>query len=126
LPIDTDAEGVLRIDWAPLLEPLCDAGRAPEQRAGLFHDTLVAAAVEVTRRVAQDQRFDAVGLTGGVFQNRVLSERLAAALVGQGLTVRQHRIMPCNDGGLSFGQVVEWAAVEQSTKMLKGGCGHGG
>ncbi len=126
LPMDTDAEGVLRVDWGPLLGPLCDASRAPEQRSGLFHDTLVAAAAEVTRRLAETHRFDAVGLTGGVFQNSVLCERLTGALVGQGFPVCQHRIVPCNDGGLSFGQVVEWAAVEEGNKMRQQRRGHGG
>jgi len=111
LPIVADAEGVLRIDWAPLLGPLTDAERAVEDRAALFHDTLVGAAAELVQMLKGHHAFDAVGLTGGVFQNRVLSERLAAVLGDRGHLVHQHRIVPCNDGGLSFGQVVEAAAV---------------
>jgi len=51
-----------------------------------------------------------VALSGGVFQNRVLSERVAACLREQGYTVLMHRQIPCNDGGLALGQAAVAAA----------------
>ncbi|MGH8192529.1 MAG: carbamoyltransferase HypF [Rhodanobacteraceae bacterium] len=51
-----------------------------------------------------------VVLSGGVFQNAVLSEALIAQLVAQGLTVLAHSRVPANDGGLSLGQAVIAAA----------------
>jgi len=48
-----------------------------------------------------------LGLTGGVFQNRILSERILAAAPHEGFTVRLPERLPCNDAGLSFGQIIE-------------------
>jgi hydrogenase maturation protein HypF len=45
-----------------------------------------------------------VVLTGGVFQNALLSARAADALERRGFTVLLHRLVPCNDGGLALGQ----------------------
>jgi len=58
----------------------------------------------------QRSRFEAVGLSGGVFQNRRLVERVVAKLAAEGLEVRLHREVPANDGGLCFGQIIEATA----------------
>jgi hydrogenase maturation protein HypF len=59
--------------------------------------------------VAERERSGAavVGLTGGVFQNRLLAELAAAGLERQGFTVLLPGSIPCNDGGLAYGQVAE-------------------
>ena len=51
-----------------------------------------------------------VALSGGVFQNRVLFERVVSGLHALGLTVLTHSAVPCNDGGLALGQAVIAAA----------------
>jgi hydrogenase maturation protein HypF len=45
-------------------------------------------------------------LSGGVFQNRYLTERTAAMLEQLGFVVHTHRQVPLNDGGIALGQVV--------------------
>jgi hydrogenase maturation protein HypF len=42
-----------------------------------------------------------------VFQNRVLTERAFAALRENGFDVRLIHQVPCNDAGISYGQIVE-------------------
>ena len=43
LPLDRDAEGVWRTDWAGLLKVLTDAGLPPQKRAAIFHASLAQA-----------------------------------------------------------------------------------
>jgi len=107
LPIAADAEGLLRIDWAPLLEYCSDQGCSAAERAGAAH----AALADAIGRVAEAERSRSgatvVGLTGGVFQNRLLLESAAARLERSGFRVLLPQRIPCNDGGLSYGQVAE-------------------
>ena len=106
LPLEQDGE-VLRIDWAPLLPLLQDENRSAAARAGAFHESLARAIAAQATALAWTHRFDAVGLAGGVFQNRILSERVTALLTAQGMPVHQPQRLPANDGGLAFGQLVE-------------------
>jgi hydrogenase maturation protein HypF len=79
---------------------------APATIAGKFHNTLVKIGVEVCRKIRQQEGLTKVALSGGVFQNRLLSERMKGSLEKEGFTVFVHRQVPCNDGGLSLGQAV--------------------
>ncbi|SKA29753.1 Hydrogenase maturation protein, carbamoyltransferase HypF [Consotaella salsifontis] len=107
LPIVEDGYGLLRLDWAPLLSPLTDPTLSPGGRAALFHESLARGLVRQALAVARHQAFDAVGLCGGVFQNRRLAERVAALFVAEGIAVHLPETVPANDGGLAFGQLIE-------------------
>ena len=108
LPIETDAGGVERIDWAPLLEPLVDTGLAAGDRAGLLHGSLVEVLVRISEAERARSGATVVGLTGGVFQNRLLSEWANAVLTDRGFRVLLPERVPCNDGGLSYGQIADF------------------
>jgi len=107
LPLAADGQGVLRSDWAPLLATLTNVAIAPAERAGIFHETLAQALLDQVVAIRATTAFDAVGLSGGVFQNKRLTERVVARLGQAGIDVRLHEAVPANDGGLSFGQVIE-------------------
>ena len=62
-------------------------------------------------RLAVRATSDTVALSGGVFQNRVLLERVAADLRRAGLRVLIPERLPPNDGGISYGQAAVAAAV---------------
>jgi hydrogenase maturation protein HypF len=47
-----------------------------------------------------------VGLSGGVFLNKVLAERLCRQLESDGVTVLRHRVTPPGDGCIALGQAV--------------------
>ena len=104
-------QGVLRADWAPLLPMLRSESTTRPARAGAFHETMAQTIVAQARAVAKRGGVDAIGFSGGVFQNRLLSERAAYLLRQAGFDVRLHRDIPANDGGLSIGQVIEAAAM---------------
>jgi hydrogenase maturation protein HypF len=108
LPIEPDDEGVLRIDWAPLLESCSDGRVTREERAGQAHAALADAICRVAAAERARSGVTVVGLTGGVFQNRRLLELAAAGLVQRGFRVLLPERIPCNDGGLSYGQVAEF------------------
>jgi hydrogenase maturation protein HypF len=46
-----------------------------------------------------------VVLSGGVFQNRIIMVKTVKVLQDSGFAVFNHRQVPCNDGGISLGQV---------------------
>ena len=111
LPLRPDENGLLRSDWAPMLNTLGDTDVSAETRAGIFHETMAQALVDQALAVRQTTAFEAVGLSGGVFQNRRLTERVVEKLREHDIEVRLHREIPANDGGLSFGQIIEAAAI---------------
>ena len=100
-----EAYPLLSGDWGPLItEVLRDTreGVPVPRIAARFHNALVNWIVEVARQVALKQ----IVLSGGVFQNRYLTEHAAAALESHGFVVHTHRQVPPNDGGIALGQVV--------------------
>jgi hydrogenase maturation protein HypF len=92
-------------DWAPLIADVLRDKRdgLPVSRiAARFHNALVNWIVEVAVASGLKQMV----LSGGVFQNRYLTERAAAMLESRGFIVHTHRQVPPNDGGIALGQVV--------------------
>ncbi len=116
LPLSVDQEGILRTDWEPLLVEIGDKRQDPARRAETFHTSMAVALLEQARRMRDSQRIDQVGLTGGVFQNRVLSEQAVELLRADGFDVYLSSELPCNDAALGYGQAAEIAALEQDTK----------
>ena len=110
LPLSADSRGVLRSDWAPLLDLLLDQSRPTAERAADFHASLVRALVTQTLALRENYRFEQVGLGGGVFQNRLLTEAAREALIQRGFEVLIPAALPVNDAAISYGQIIETAA----------------
>ena len=107
LPI-RKVDGLRVLDPDPLLVALTGAvrrGLEPGLLAWSFHTTLAAASAALAADLAAVRDVPTVGLTGGVFGNRVLLGLVRDHLVTHGLEVLTHRLVPANDGGLSLGQV---------------------
>ena len=82
-------------------------GKVPSPTvAAKFHNTLVRMSVDICETIRREGGPDQVALSGGVFQNRLLCERMHTALQERGFKVLMHQKVPCNDGGLSLGQAV--------------------
>jgi hydrogenase maturation protein HypF len=86
------------------------AGFHASDVAAGFHAAMTAVTVDACARLAADRGLDRVVLSGGVFQNRLLLESAAGALVRGGLEVLVPTVLPPNDGGISFGQAAVAAA----------------
>jgi hydrogenase maturation protein HypF len=98
------------LDWAPMVRGLlADLVRKtkPESMARKFHNTLA----EMIARVAGEHHGLPVALSGGCFQNRLLTELTVARLEAGGVKVYWHQRVPPNDGGIALGQVM--AAARQ-------------
>jgi len=112
LPLGEDDSGILRTDWEPLLDELGNERLEPAGRAEIFHTSMAKALLEQARRIRETQQIDHVGLSGGVFQNRVLTEQAVALLEADGFAVYCSSKLPCNDAALGLGQAAELAARE--------------
>jgi hydrogenase maturation protein HypF len=108
LPLERDPAGIWRTDWAPLLPMLGEPAVSVAERAASFHLSLSQALVEQAIQLRAQTGIRSVGLTGGVFQNRLLAEAALDRLVAAGFAVHLPRRVPVNDAGLSFGQVIEF------------------
>ena len=93
------------LDPAPLVRALATSDEDPGARAYAFHLALANATADLAADLVGGARGSAVGLTGGVFVNRLLLDATATALSGHGLEVLVHQRVPANDGGLALGQV---------------------
>jgi len=71
-----------------------------------FHNTIAQMILETCRHISAKTGIKQAAFSGGVFQNRLLSNKSAALLESAGFQVYTHRQVPCNDGGISLGQVV--------------------
>lgn len=78
--------------------------------AAMFHNTLAAALAEACVLIRRREGLNRVALSGGVFQNDFLLERLLVCLEKEKFEVYTHRAVPPNDGGISLGQAVVAAA----------------
>ncbi|MDD4880902.1 MAG: carbamoyltransferase HypF, partial [Gallionellaceae bacterium] len=110
LPLARDATGVWRADWAPLLAMLTDESLTQGERARRFHQAMADSLVDQAVRLREETGVADVGLTGGVFQNRLLTELALAGLAAAGFHVHPGERIPVNDAGVSFGQIIEYLA----------------
>jgi hydrogenase maturation protein HypF len=82
-------------------------GRDPAEIAAAFHETVAAAAADTC---AAAESGGTVVLSGGSFQNLRLLASTRHRLEQHGFRVLSHRLVPPNDGGISFGQAAVCAA----------------
>jgi hydrogenase maturation protein HypF len=112
LQLRSAADGQFELDWAPLIDWLLQAPPATASdradRAGAVHASLADGIVQVAERLRAQSGTQTVGLTGGVFQNRLLTETALSGLSARGFDVLLAVQLPCNDGGLSYGQVADF------------------
>ncbi len=116
LPLQENKQGLVVADWAPLLPMLSDASIPLEDRASRFHATMAATLVQQAKAVRESKGAFRIGLSGGVFQNKRLSEQVFELCARVGLEVYMPAVIPCNDGGLCAGQIIEAAAQNNDMK----------
>ena len=120
LPLTTTAAGLLVADWEPLLPILLDARQPVAARAACFHASLADCILQQAIRARELHGINRVGLSGGVFQNRTLTEQACRLLQAAGMEVCLPEQIPVNDAGISFGQVLEFGMRSQQTAQASG------
>ncbi|HVO52098.1 MAG TPA: carbamoyltransferase HypF [Thermoanaerobaculia bacterium] len=115
LVISSDGSAIL--DWEPLLSYLLrksSPGVSSSLLAAEFHAALADGIAAAAAHVGAPR----VALTGGCFQNKLLTELAAARLRAAGFEVLLHGAVPPNDGGIGLGQVL--VAAERLKHLHRG------
>ena len=84
--------------------------------AARFHNGIAALIEEGCVLARERHGLGTVALSGGVFQNLLVTERATARLEARGFRVLLHSRVPCNDGGISLGQAVVAGARDRALR----------
>jgi hydrogenase maturation protein HypF len=111
--VEPGGDGALVARTAGIIAALAGdrlAGVPPECCAARFHNTLARLTLDILRRIRDNGGCSDVALSGGVFANAVLVERLLPLLREAGFRTLMNRHVPPGDGGVSLGQaaVATW------------------
>jgi len=122
------------IDFLPTISAILsdlEARTAQGTISMRFHNTIIEALVKACshiesritcppcdaarqgRRANHESR---ICLSGGCFQNAILTTKLKKRLVGEGFTVYTHSLVPPNDGGIALGQAA--VAAHRYKKLI--------
>jgi len=115
-----EKNGCVQLNWQPMwLELLADIqlGKKTGIIAARFHRTIIDALYTTAMSLCRKHRTDRIALSGGVFQNRLITVHLVSALQQAGITVLQHHQVPTHDGGIALGQAVVAAAMQLKEKQ---------
>jgi len=98
-----------RIRLAPAVRAAVDdilSGLPPSAVSARLHRGLVETLADLCTEIRDREGLQTVALSGGVFQNLRLLEHLCGSLRERKFDVLTHHLVPCNDGGISLGQLV--------------------
>ena len=79
-------------------------GRNTDELAYDFHYLLSRMLVAACKRIRDYTGLEAAALSGGVFQNKLLTRLVSSSLKESGFKVLLHSLVPPNDGGIAIGQ----------------------
>jgi len=96
------------IDTDPIIRGITDdilMGRNPSVISGRFHQTISEIILDTVTRIREDTGINKVALSGGTFQNRLISTLVEPSLQENGFQVYVPMKVPANDGGIALGQL---------------------
>lgn len=102
-------EGQIICDPSSIIDAIISdrmSGISVAQIAGCFHASLAEMVEVVCLQLRQRTGLKQVVLSGGVFQNCLLTAMTLSRLEKSGFIVLTHSLVPPNDGGLALGQAV--------------------
>jgi hydrogenase maturation protein HypF len=102
------SNNILISDWKSLIPVMLDSTLSVAERAAIFHGSLANVILRQAKIIRQHHAVNTVCFCGGVFQNSVLTEQAMVLLSDDGFNVCLPELIPVNDAGISFGQVIEY------------------
>lgn len=102
-----------RISFGPMIIQVVkdlEEGLALARIAGKFHQTLAQVVLEMALWMRKEYEINRVVISGGVFQNRILTGRLWELLSAERFKVFLPKRIPVNDQGIAAGQLAIGAA----------------
>jgi hydrogenase maturation protein HypF len=113
-PEDGQYEGDVRreqgswiVDPFPMVAELIEdvrKSRSPGVIAARFHNGMISLLAAAALKVSEETGINRIALSGGVFQNAYLLQRLEERLIAMGLQVYSHMEVPPNDACIALGQ----------------------
>ncbi len=79
-------------------------GTGAEICAARFHNSVAEATLDMCKKIRDETRISIVALSGGVFANKFLTEKVVPILEREGFEVLLNQDVPAGDGGISLGQ----------------------
>lgn len=105
----------LRRTWRELVAET-RRGTAATELSAKFHNTLAEALLEMAVAARKKTGLETAALSGGVFCNRYLVNRLVNRLSQAGFAVLCNRDVPANDGGIALGQAAIAVALASQVR----------
>ena len=118
IPLRASESGLIA-DWEPMIRQILSErleGEPAGRISARFHNALAGLSLDLAQAVDCDQ----VALTGGCFQNALLTQRVRARLLEAGRTVHFHQRVPPGDGGIALGQIFVAARQMQGSIDVSG------
>ncbi|MCU0365463.1 MAG: carbamoyltransferase HypF [Ignavibacteriaceae bacterium] len=106
------------VDWVPIIISIINDIRKdvkPSIISTKFHNTLAKVILEIAKKSGMKK----VVLSGGCFQNALLTERTINLLQENNYKVYWHQRIPPNDGGIALGQIAAFMMLSKSDSVGK-------
>ena len=108
----------LVVDWKPIIISIINDLRNNTSASIIsakFHNTLAEIILETAKKSGTKK----VVLSGGCFQNALLTERTIELLQKNDCKVYWHQRVPPNDGGVSLGQIAAYLILYNNSTMIE-------
>lgn len=109
-PIDIFyVNNMFELDFGKFFENIIEDMRKNEDIALIgikFHKSICEVLARICEKIREIKKINNVTLSGGVFQNRIILKYLIPLLNSKKFNVFIHKNIPCNDAGISLGQIL--------------------
>jgi hydrogenase maturation protein HypF len=113
-PIKLTEDNGIVLDYTPIVLGVLEDVRCGVSKgitATRFHNSICEGLLELAKMARQQTELTTVALSGGVFCNRYLANRMVRRLQEEQFRVLWGKSTPVNDGGISLGQAAIAAAI---------------